>query len=107
MKPIADRAEVAIDLPEKLYIGSFTQHSNYGLMADAEQMALRLSHASGERRTIEFHIHYYLLADILKDLADALGAREPLDASHRERLLEATRALGAALTARDRDEMRV
>lgn len=100
MKPVADRAEVAIDLPDKLYMGSFTHHSNYEVKADAEHLGLRLAHAIGERRTVEVHLHYYLLADILRDLAAALAERVELDASHRERLLEAARTLSAALEPR-------
>jgi hypothetical protein len=97
MKPIADRAEVAIDLPDKLYMGSFTRHSSYEVEADAEQAGLRLTHATGERRTVEFHVHYYLLADILKDLAASLAARPPLDDAHRRPLRDAAQALHDAL----------
>jgi hypothetical protein len=96
MKPIADRAEVAIDLPDKVYMGSFTQHSNYEVRADADQLTLKLKHAAGPR-AVEMHLHYYLLADILTDLASALAEREPLDASHRGRLAEAAEALMKAL----------
>lgn len=97
MKPIADRAEVAIDLPDKLYIGSFTQHSNYQVKADADQLALKLTHATGPKRTVELHVHYYLLADIIKDLAAELAAREPLDPHHRQRMIEAAEGLCEAL----------
>lgn len=100
MKAIADRAEVSIDLPEKLYMGSFTRHSAYEVKADSEQLGLRLTHNSGERRTVEVHLHYFLLADILRDLAAALAANEELDAPHRERLLAAARALVDALEPR-------
>ncbi|MFO1068514.1 MAG: hypothetical protein U1E14_08330 [Geminicoccaceae bacterium] len=100
MKPIADRAEVTIDLPDKLYMGSFTRHSNYGVSADGEQLGLRLAHAEGPRRTVEFHLHYYLLADVLKDLAAALAARPALDEPHREALEEAARELLQVVSAR-------
>jgi hypothetical protein len=100
MKPIADRAEVAIDLPDKLYIGSFTQHSNYQVKADADQLALKLTHATGPKRTVELHLHYYLLADIIEDLASELGSHEALDPSHRQRMLAATERLCKALEPR-------
>ena len=29
MHPIADKAEIAIDFPEKLYIGEFGRHSSF------------------------------------------------------------------------------
>ena len=100
MKAIADRAEVSIDLPQKLYMGSFTRHSAYEVKADAEQLGLTLTHNVGERRTVEVHLHYYLLADILRDLAAALSANDELDAPHRERLLTAAHALVDALVPR-------
>lgn len=100
MKAIADRAEVSLDLPDKLYMGSFTRHSAYEVGADGEQVALRLTHSAGERRTVEVHLHYFLLADILRDLAALLAAHEELDAPHRERLLDAARTLVAALAPR-------
>jgi hypothetical protein len=100
MKPIPDRAEIALDLPEKLYMGSFTRHSSYEVTADADQVGLRLAHAGGDKRSVEFHLHYYLLADVLDDLAARLAARETLDKPHRERLLAAAQALVRALDER-------
>lgn len=100
MKPIADRAEVTIDLPDKLYMGSFTRHSTYAVTADGEQLGLRLSHADGPKRTVEFHLHYFLLADVLQDLAASLAARPALDEAHRGALEDAARALLKAVGQR-------
>jgi hypothetical protein len=100
VKPIPDRAEVALDFPEKLYLGSFSHHSGFETSADAEGVMLKLVHSRGERRVIEMHLHYYLLADVLGELARQLAERPELDKPHRERLADAVEELRAAVAAR-------
>ena len=43
------------------------------------------------------HLHYFLLADILKEAAQEMAENDPIDDVHREPLLEATRELVAVL----------
>jgi hypothetical protein len=97
MKPISDKAEVALDFPDKLYIGSFARGSGYETAVDGEGVMLKLARSGGEKRVVEMHLHYYLLADVLQDIAKGIAAREPIDAPHRIRLVEAVAALAAAL----------
>jgi hypothetical protein len=43
------------------------------------------------------HLHYYLLADILKEMAVAVTDEATIDEAHREPLAEGARALADAL----------
>lgn len=97
MKPITDKAEVSIDFPEKAYMGSFGKSSRFEVQADAEEMLLKLMHGGEQRREVALHLHYYLLADILSELAAALKAQAPLDEPHRTALSAAADALVAAV----------
>ena len=97
MHPISDKAEVAIDFPDKAYMGGFGRDCSFDARADADGMMIRLVRTSGEKREAEIHLHHFLFAGILDDLADSLGQREPIDETHRTPLLAAARKLAAAL----------
>jgi len=101
LHPIADKAEVSVDFPDKAYIGSFSRHSQFDAYADTDSVAIRLVRPGEDRREAVVHLHYGLLAGILAELARSLAAREPLDDLHRAELSEATKQLAAALEARD------
>ena len=83
LHPIADKAEVSVDFPDKAYIGSFGRHSQFDAYADADSVAIRLVRPGEDRREAVVHLHYGLLADILAELARSLAARDPLDDQHR------------------------
>ena len=83
MHPIADKAEVSVDFPDKAYIGSFSRHSQFDAYADADSVAVRLVRPGEDRREAMIHLHYGLLAEILVELARSLTARDPLDEQHR------------------------
>ena len=100
LHPIADKAEVSVDFPDKAYIGHFSRHSQFDAYADADNAAIRLVRPGEDRREAVIHLHYGLLADILCELARSLAAREPLDELHRSELCEAARQLAAALEPR-------
>lgn len=100
LKPITDRAEVAVEFPEKSFLGSFGRSSAYDVKVDDEGAMLRLTRRSGEKRTFDIHLHWHLLADVLTGLAEALEQAPPLGEVHREPLAEATRRLSAALERR-------
>lgn len=89
--PIADKAEVSIDFPDKFFVGSFGRGSQFDVTADEEGIHLHLDRRDGEKRHVGVHVHYHLLADILASMADAVAAVEPLEPHHRERLHEALR----------------
>ncbi len=97
MKPIVDKAEVAIDFPDKTYYGTFSRDSGFDVSCDAERVRLKLLHPGTDQRTAEIHLHYYLLADILSALAQALGQAPPIDDAHRSEMQAAADALQKAL----------
>ena len=97
MHPIADKAEIAVDFPEKLYMGEFGRHSSFNASTEAEGVLIRLSRQGGEKRDAQIHLHYLLFADILSEIACAIPASAPIDRLHRERLVAAARDLLAAL----------
>jgi hypothetical protein len=97
MHPITDKAEVAIDFPDKFYSGGFGRDSSFEARAEDEGVLLRLVRAGGEKRAAAIHLHHFLLAAILDDLASSIAEREPIDQVHREPLLNAARNLAAAL----------
>ena len=70
-KPIPDKAEVALEYPDKLYIGTFEQTARFDAHLDETGISLSL-HRTGAidlRKTIRMHFHYALFAEILRDLA--------------------------------------
>mgnify|MGYP000940187125 CR=1 FL=1 len=89
MKPITDKAEVSIDFPDKFYMGSFGRGSRYDITADREGIHLHLDRHGGEKRHVGFHIHYYLLADMLGAMADAIAKVEDMEPDQKAHLLEA------------------
>ncbi|MEK0084469.1 hypothetical protein [Benzoatithermus flavus] len=98
LKPITDRAEVALDFPDKAYMGSFGRASAFEVRTDAEGAMLRLVRTGEEKRIVELHLHWYLLADILTELGRVLSAQE-IAAPHRAAIQEAAAALRTALAA--------
>jgi hypothetical protein len=101
LHPIADKAEVSVDFPDKAYIGGFGRHSQFDAHADSDSVAVKLVRPGEDRREAVVHLHYGLLADILVELARSLSSRDPLDEQHRTELSEAAKQLAASLEARN------
>ena len=101
LHPIADKAEVSVDFPDKAYMGSFGRHSQFDAYADTDSVAVRLVRPGEDRREAMVHLHYGLLAEILAELARSLTARDPIDEPHRRELSDAASQLAAALEPRD------
>lgn len=99
MKPIADRAEVVLDFPEKTYMGSFTEASSFEALPEPEGVVLKLAHRIGERRIIELHLHWLLFADMLHGVATGIAAGATIDETGRRVLEDAATALARALAA--------
>src|ERR1051326_8408933 len=97
MHPIADKAEIAVDFPEKCYMGEFGRNSDFDAGIEADGIRIRLRRTAGEKRAVEVHLHYLLFADILDEVSLALTAGAPIDRPHGERLLDAVRVLATAL----------
>jgi hypothetical protein len=98
-KPVPDKAEVALEYPDKLYIGTFERSARFDAHLDEAGISLSL-HRGGdanERKTIRMHFHYALFAEILRDLARTVSLLPPDDVAHREALREGAQALHRAL----------
>ena len=95
--PITDKAEVSIDFPDKFYMGASGRESTYDVTADAEGIHLRLERGGEESRKVGFHVHHYLLANLLSATAEALAAVPDLEAHHRRDLREAAERLTQSL----------
>lgn len=102
MKPIPDKAEVALEYPDKFYIGTFERSARFDAHLDQTGISLTL-HRTGDtetRRSVHMHFHYALFADILRDLAKTVSAMPLEDTAHRETVREAARALYRSLDER-------
>ena len=97
MHPIADKAEIAVDFPDKFYMGEFGRQSSFDARTEADGVLIRLHRQDGEKRDAQIHLHYLLFADIIGELARAVATSAPIDALHREPLVVAVRHLLAAL----------
>ena len=97
MHPIMDKGEVAIDFPDKYYSGGFGRDCSFEARAEDDGVLIRLVRSGDDKRAAAIHLHHFLLAGILEDLAASLAERTAIDTTHREPLLEAARRLVAAL----------
>lgn len=97
MQPIADKAEISLDFPDKTYIGAFGRDSRFGVSADAEGMLLKLAHGGEHKRLFELHIHPRLMGDMLLELAEHLAAHPIEEGEARERLQAGIAAIERAL----------
>jgi hypothetical protein len=101
-KPVPDKAEVAIEYPDKLYIGTFAQSARFDAHLDEAGISLSL-HRIGpedERKSVRMHFHYALFAEILRDLAMTVNSVPADDILHRQELRDAAKALYAAFDAK-------
>jgi hypothetical protein len=101
-KSVPDKAEVAVEYPDKLYIGTFERTSRFDAHRDETGISLSLHRTGAEdvRKSVRMHFHYALFAEILRELAKTATALPAADVTHREALREAAKALYLAL-ARD------
>ena len=98
-KPVPDKAEIALEYPEKLYVGTFERSSRFEAHLDATGFALILDRPGDEeaRRSIHMHINYGLFASILSELASTVGRIPKDDIVHRDQLARAAAELHRAL----------
>lgn len=98
MRPITDRAEIAIDFPEKAYMGSFGRMSAFDARAEADGVEIKLAHSGPPKRAVDMHLHWYLFADIVDEIAASIEGRAGVvDETHRAVLIEAAQRLVRAL----------
>ena len=65
-KPISDKAEVALEYPDKFYSGTFERSSRFEASLDATGVLLVLERLGSEdvRKSVHIHINYGLLRHI-------------------------------------------
>jgi hypothetical protein len=102
LHPIADKAEVSVDFPDKAYMGLFGRHSQFDAYANADDVAIKLVRPGEDRREAVIICTMGLLAEILTELARSLASRDPLDEQHRMELSEAAKQLSASLEPREK-----
>ena len=98
-KPIPDKAEIALEYPDKLYIGTFGHSARFDAHLDETGISLSLDRTGElkERKSVRMHFHYALFAEILHELARTVSKLPPSDAGHRDALREGAKALYDAL----------
>jgi len=99
-KPIPDKAEVAVEYPDKLYIGTFGRTARFDAHLDEAGISLTLERtgaAEDERKSVHMHFHYGLFAEIIRELAKTVTGLPEIDISHRIELRAAAEALASAL----------
>ena len=98
-KPGPDKAEVALDYPDKVYVGTFEHSSRFEAHLNGSGFALVLTRPGAEdvRKSVHLHISFGLLAGILRELASSVAAIPKDDIAHREQLAEALAELQQAL----------
>jgi hypothetical protein len=97
MKSISDKAEVSVDFPDKTYMGSFGRESSFDVTVEPDEVLLRIVRRGSERREIAIHLHYYLLADILKEIGHGLAGPDVPDQSHLDALRDGVAVLAQSL----------
>jgi len=98
-KPIPDKAEVSLEFPDKLYIGTFEWTSQFDAHFDEGGISLSLQRGgeAAVRKTIRMHLHYALFAEILRELAKTVSSMPLNDAAHHDTLRDAVKTLYLAL----------
>jgi hypothetical protein len=94
-KPITNKAEVALEYPDKLYIGTFAHTARFDAHIDQTgiSLTLELPGPVEQRKSVRMHFHHALFADILRDLAKTAAALLPDDLTHRDSLRDSAKAL--------------
>ena len=107
-KPIPDKAEVALEYPDKLYIGTFERSARFDAHADQTGISLTLERTGDPetRKSVHMHLNHDLFAQVLRDLAASIKALPADDAQHREALAEAASLLHQACSARPKKAAR-
>jgi hypothetical protein len=98
-KPVPDKAEIALEYPDKLYIGTFEHSSRFEAHLDPTGFALVLERPGADdvRKSIHLHINFGLFAGILNELASSVARIPKDDILHRDQLTQAVGQLHRAL----------
>jgi hypothetical protein len=96
-KPITDKAEVALEYPDKLYVGTFERSSRFEAHLDPTGIALILERPGADdvHKSIHMHINFGLFADIreswLQRLAEFRRMTSCIAINSRKQSLSCTR----------------
>ena len=98
-RPIPDKAEIALEYPNKFYIGTFERTARFGAHLDKAGVSLTLERTgdAAEKKAVRMHFHYALFAEILQELAKTASAMPEHDVDHREALRDGAKALYESL----------
>ena len=107
-KPIPDKAEIALEYPDKLYVGTFERSSRFEAHLDPTGIALILERPGADdvRKSIHMHINFGLFADILRELASTVGRIPKDDVLHHDQLAHAVTCTGRWLGAQGTNEQK-
>ena len=99
-KPVPDKAEIALEYPDKFYVGTFEGYSRFEAHLDPSGFTLVLERPGADdvRKSIHMHINFGLFASILSELASTVGSIPKNDILHRDQLAQAVAELHRALT---------
>src|SRR4029079_3613582 len=84
-KPITDKAEIALEYPDKLYVGTFERSSVFEAHLDPTGIALILERPGADdvHKSIHMHINFGLIADIPSKIQSRRRRPRPLHARRR------------------------
>jgi len=73
-KPIPDKAEITLEFPDKLYLGTFGRSSRFDAHLDSTGVSLLFDcpDDGAARKSVHIHIRFELFADILRGLAETV-----------------------------------
>src|SRR3954468_23521938 len=98
-KAIPDKAEIALEYPDKVYVGTFEHTSRFEAHLDPTGFSLILARLGDEdlRKSVHMHINFGLFASILSELASTVRRIPKDDILHRDQLAQAIAELHRAL----------
>ncbi|MBV8838269.1 MAG: hypothetical protein JO000_17185 [Alphaproteobacteria bacterium] len=101
-KPIPDRAEVPLEYPEKLSIGTFDRSSRFDAHLDEKGLSLVLERTGDldARKSVHLHLNFELLAEILRDIARTVAKMPREESTHYTSLKQAAHDLQTAFAHR-------
>jgi hypothetical protein len=104
-RPVSGKAEVVLDSPDKVFIGTFGRADQCYARFDANDVLLTLQRSddTGACRSMRLNLEPQVLADILSELAGSVADTAPAEAN-RVALREAAEALARALASPEAPE---
>src|SRR5215510_14043299 len=100
IRSIIGKAEVVLEYPDKLFIGTFDRNDHFEARFEANEVLLTLQRGDGTEacRAARLHLAPQVLARVLFELADSVSETAPA-AANRVALRAAARTLEDALAS--------